>query len=300
MQTTLNSPAGGEIEVLLNRGCCPHRTALEDYVAYQWEETGDLLGQRHGARRNATALKWLSEAVGRSAGSSAVLDVGCSYGNHIFMLNALLKKPGDVEFVGVDLFAQAIHRANTFANTIPGFCNCHFQVADLSSGLPFEDGYFDAVNLCDVIEHMTDPAAALRELSRILKTNGTLVISTPLKDSIFKRIALVCDRISGGRLYGAYYRGKDTELDEHGKPIMTTPAGHDHVSEMTLATLRRVCAEAGFRIDEVSLMAVMSGSRWFDKHPLLMAGLLLVETIHDRLQCASWAHSVMLRLRKTR
>jgi len=298
MHTDTNSYSPGAIEVLLNRGCNPHRTALEDYVAYQWEATGDLLGQRHGDKRNATALAWLSEAIGRTAGQASVLDVGCSYGNHLFMLNAILKKSKNIHLVGVDLFEGSVHRANTFANTIPGFSNCRFEVADLAIGLPFEDNSFDAVNFCDVIEHMTVPSAALQELWRIIKPNGTLVISTPLKDSVFKRIAFLFDRISKGRLYGAYYKGKDTDLDENGKPLMKTTAGHDHVSEMSLPTLRRICSDSGFKVEEVSLMAVMSGSRWFDRHPILMAGILLLETVHDRLQFPSWAHSVMLRLSK--
>jgi SAM-dependent methyltransferase len=271
--------------------------SLEDYVAYQWESPGNVLGRRHGQKRDAVTLKWLGAAVRAAGDSATVLDVGCSYGDHLFMLNGVLGKPDGVEMVGVDLFEPAIRRANVFAHAVPGFSNCRFAVADVSAGLPFEDDTFDAINVADVLEHLVHPGSALRELRRVAKPGATIVISTPLKDSIFKRVAEVANRAVRGRLYGAYYRGKDTDLDREGRPVMETSAGHDHVSEMTLTELIRLCGDAGFAVEEIELMSVMSGSRWFDQHAVLLAGTLIVESLHEKLRRPSWAHSVMLRLR---
>lgn len=170
-------------------------------------------------------------------------------------------------------------------------------MADVASGLPFADETFDAVNLADVLEHLVDPAAALAELRRVAVPGGTLVISTPLRDSSFKRLAAHANRMFRGRLYGAYYEGKGAALDEEGLPVMETAAGHDHVSEMTLGELTALCADAGFTVEEVEVMAVMSGSRWFDRHSVLLAGLLVLEALHEKLRRSDWAHSVMLRLR---
>ena len=298
MSAPNRSENADEIDILLRRGLLPHRVALEDYVAYQWESDGNVLGQRHGEKRDAATLKWLGEAVRAVGDSARVLDVGCSYGNHLFMLNGALGKPQGIEMVGVDLFKPAIRRANAFAHMIPGFSNCRFQVADVSAGLPFEDDTFDAINLSDVLEHLVGPRSALRELRRVAKPGATIVISTPLKDSMFKRIAAIVNRTLRGRLYRSYYRGKDTELDPEGRPIMETSAGHDHVSEMTLAQLTRVCREVGLAVEEIEPMSVMSGSRWFDQHGVLLAGMLILEAIHDKLRRPSWAHGVMLRLRK--
>jgi SAM-dependent methyltransferase len=51
------------------------------------------------------------------------------------------------------------------------------------SSLPFADGVFDLVCALDIIEHVDDDNAALRELSRVIKAGGTLVISAPLHPS---------------------------------------------------------------------------------------------------------------------
>ena len=45
---------------------------------------------------------------------------------------------------------------------------------------PFEDDSFDVVLFCELIEHLTtDPVAALREIKRVLKPDGVLVLTTP-------------------------------------------------------------------------------------------------------------------------
>ena len=49
--------------------------------------------------------------------------------------------------------------------------------------LPFADGAFDLVCALDVIEHVDDDHAAMRELSRVTKQDGILVISAPLHPS---------------------------------------------------------------------------------------------------------------------
>lgn len=51
------------------------------------------------------------------------------------------------------------------------------------SSLPFGDAAFDLVCALDVIEHVDDDGAALRELSRVTKPGGTVVISAPLHPS---------------------------------------------------------------------------------------------------------------------
>ncbi len=46
--------------------------------------------------------------------------------------------------------------------------------------LPFEDDYFDFILLSEVIEHMeVDPMYMLAEMNRVLKTGGTLLVTTP-------------------------------------------------------------------------------------------------------------------------
>lgn len=52
-------------------------------------------------------------------------------------------------------------------------------VCDLSR-IPVEDGRFDLVLLTQVLEHLPEPRAVLRELRRVLKPNGLIYASAPL------------------------------------------------------------------------------------------------------------------------
>lgn len=52
------------------------------------------------------------------------------------------------------------------------------QIGGVGS-LPFEDNYFDIVFFGDIIEHLFDSESALKEIQRILKPNGRLIISCP-------------------------------------------------------------------------------------------------------------------------
>lgn len=47
------------------------------------------------------------------------------------------------------------------------------------TALPFENGTFDLVLLSEVLEHIPDDTAALREIVRVLRPGGHLVISVP-------------------------------------------------------------------------------------------------------------------------
>ena len=50
---------------------------------------------------------------------------------------------------------------------------------DILKGLPYEDGTYDCVILHDVIEHLSDHTAATRELARVVKDGGHVVVATP-------------------------------------------------------------------------------------------------------------------------
>lgn len=45
--------------------------------------------------------------------------------------------------------------------------------------IPLPDGYCDCISMISVLEHLPDPEAALKETSRIMKQNGTLILVTP-------------------------------------------------------------------------------------------------------------------------
>ena len=71
------------------------------------------------------------------------------------------------------------------------YARSHFAVKMIDGVLPrpeLPDASFDAVVMLHVIEHMSDPSANLRELRRLLKPGGMLVVETPRFDSLMFKL----------------------------------------------------------------------------------------------------------------
>jgi len=102
-------------------------------------------------------LKRQAEYCGKA---SRILDIGFSANQNVFLKNA----------VGLDIRLPAQVAANYVASV----------AHNLNSGpMPFPDASFDALVAGDVIEHVENPSAFLRDASRVLVDGGRLVISTP-------------------------------------------------------------------------------------------------------------------------
>lgn len=104
--------------------------------------------------------------------------------------------------------------------------------ADLNRVLPFEDSTFDYVILCEAIEHLENPWHLLRESSRILKSGGRVILSTPNILSVLSRFLFFT---KGVYLY--------FNPDEYRKPY--------HINPITYNELEMILKDTGFEIEEI-------------------------------------------------
>lgn len=61
-------------------------------------------------------------------------------------------------------------------------------VVDAERQLPYEDNYCDAVTSLEVIEHLADTDNFLKEIKRVLKKDGILILTTPNFFSLVRRL----------------------------------------------------------------------------------------------------------------
>jgi SAM-dependent methyltransferase len=94
-----------------------------------------------------------------------ILDVGCGTGANLLMLSEY----GDAE--GVDVSEDAL-------------AFCHERGLEqvklgAAEALPYDDGTFDLVTALDVVEHLDDDLAGLREMRRVLRPGGRVLLFVP-------------------------------------------------------------------------------------------------------------------------
>lgn len=94
-----------------------------------------------------------------------ILDVGCGTGANLLMLSQY----GDAEGVDVSQDALAFCRERGLENVKLG----------AAEELPYDDGTFDLVTALDVVEHLDDDLAGLREMRRVLRPGGRVLLFVP-------------------------------------------------------------------------------------------------------------------------
>ncbi|MGD9329849.1 MAG: methyltransferase domain-containing protein [Desulfobacterales bacterium] len=127
--------------------------------------------ESEGGRLNdqARTLEDLLHHDTRFPAGHTVLEAGCGTGAQTEILAR--RCPG-AEFMAIDLSETALTVAKERLRRL-GAQRVIFAQADIYR-LPFPKGHFDHVMVCFLLEHLTRPPAALRELKRVLAPGGTL------------------------------------------------------------------------------------------------------------------------------
>ena len=110
-----------------------------------------------------------------------LLDIGCGDGTFTVLLKEALKAE---EAVGIEIAPEAITAIEQKGIKA-------YQLDIDEQPLPFDDAYFDVVYCGEVIEHLFNPDHLLEELHRVLKPEGTCVITTPNLAGWPSRLALL-------------------------------------------------------------------------------------------------------------
>lgn len=121
---------------------------------------------------NPLRLEWIVQQAGGSLSGLNVVDVGCGGG----ILTEALAKAGAATTLGVDLADKSLQvaRLHALESGAPAKYE-KIAVEDLAARQP---GHFDVVVCMEMLEHVPDPASAIRACADLAKPGGTVLLST--------------------------------------------------------------------------------------------------------------------------
>ncbi len=102
-----------------------------------------------------------------------LLEIGSGMGHLVGQLEDTF------ETYGMDLNHWAVKQSKSVVE------KTQLQTASAQE-LPYQDGVFNVVIIKHIVEHLPDPAKAIREIGRITEPGGTLILATPNLDSLLK------------------------------------------------------------------------------------------------------------------
>lgn len=136
------------------------RDVIETLLRVAGEQIAD--GGPHGYFDWHDEPGYFRDIVDHFSPRDRMLDIGCG--------TAWLHEHFE-HYVGIDVSPDAVAFAQSLGRNA--------LVHDVESPLPFEDSSFDAVVIKDVLEHILEPVAVVREIARVLRPGGLVFASSP-------------------------------------------------------------------------------------------------------------------------
>lgn len=175
--------------------------------------------RRSGGTSDFSIYRTVLQLAQEQRAGGRTLDFGAGTGT---LARQLADLEGMAEVVAADLVAYPGRAEHPRIK----WCSC-----DLNGHLPLPDGDFDLVVAVEIIEHLENPRAVIREIARLLRPRGTLILTTPNNESWRSLLSLI-------------FRGHYAAYADENYPA--------HISPLLGTDLRRILLEAGFEEPEFS------------------------------------------------
>jgi len=241
--------------------------------AHQWGTAPDFQGPRHELREELLLDEFLAASPG-----PVVLDVGAGSGTFTNRLAAR-----GFEITSTDVTDDALQ-------VLRGRVSGTVERADATS-LPFSAASFDAVVLGEVLEHVEDDSAALKEAARVLRPDGILAVTVPRNPAWFSR----SDEWAGH--FRRYTREQlENRVAMAGFEILTCKAWGFPISALYHRTVfewmvaRRATSSASLRAGSPILGALLRLDRRFVGHERGALGYILMAAAQLRTFEAPRSH----------
>ena len=166
--------------------------------------------------------------------NKTVLDLSCGHGATAKMLSNAGFRTVATEYCSPTFLGDSIQRVGG---------------VNLNENLPFKDGSFDGINLVEVIEHVEHQAQLIREMARVLRGQGVIVVSTPNVLNVFSRWRFLFTGFLRGRVRPLHYT--------------ITPAMGHNIYLIHFYELYYLLFHAGLEVETLAKTHIKFASRFF-------------------------------------
>lgn len=129
--------------------------------------------------------------------------------------------------------------------------------ADIMEGIPMDKHQADVVICQEGIEHFSDQFKALKEFNRILKPNGSLLITTPNYSNLKARLSYF---LSESERFNAIMPPNEIDSIWMNKQDLNTEVYFGHVFLIGIQKLRVLAKLSGFKIKEIKFTRLKTGA----------------------------------------
>jgi ubiquinone/menaquinone biosynthesis C-methylase UbiE len=182
-----------------------------------------------------------------------ILDIGCGDGG--LLLKAQEKKLYK-EYFGIDIAEVVVKRAENNLKAINGSLKSFYiKTGNLDTKLSFKDNFFDTITCIAVLEHIFDPFFGIKEINRLLKKKGLVIIEVPNLVWLPRRLAVMMGVL----------------------PVTAEEEGWDggHLHYFTFKETRRLLENNGFVIEYIGCTGIFPKIR--NLWPSLFGGNILIK-----------------------
>lgn len=170
-------------------------------------------------------LKSLFDAIEKEG---RMLDIGC--GTCWYSINAAIS---GYDVTGMDLSGYAVKIGKKVGKSLGNetYKKCDFLLGDAENP-PFKEESFDSILYLNILEHLPDPEMGIKEISRVLKPGGCVILATDLKKG-FLTLDWIHKKIAPGK-----YKARQSRW------------GHDEERFFDLDELEELLKREGFLIEK--------------------------------------------------
>jgi 2-polyprenyl-3-methyl-5-hydroxy-6-metoxy-1,4-benzoquinol methylase len=147
-------------------------------LAYEMNDKVETRARRSEGTSDAAIYRMVAEALkDYHSGGGVLLDAGCGAGQLWPYLRGRFERYVGLDAVRYEDFPQ----------------EAEFHQVDLDAGRAFlPEAFADVVASVETIEHLENPRAFMRELVRLVRPGGCVLVTTPNQLSLLSLLTLVC------------------------------------------------------------------------------------------------------------